>query len=160
MASINLGQVRDKITSVSRTSGTGQPGQTDTYTIYTECSPSGAGTFNVYNGTNGQNGITLNSFTAPKTSDLNTYLSSHGIYVSKIHQIYAKFKNNSQQTESDYYPCVFHPSGSAYPPGASTSLSTIGMIRRSGNNTWTIEDAADATISGYTFDGFIVYYFA
>ena len=53
MSQSNLGQVRDKITSIVRTQGTGQAGQTDTYTIYTECSPSGAGTFQVTNGADG-----------------------------------------------------------------------------------------------------------
>lgn len=56
MATVNLGQVRDKITSISRTSGTGAAGTTDTYTVYTECSPGGAGTFTVYNGANGVDG--------------------------------------------------------------------------------------------------------
>lgn len=53
MAVTNLGQVRDKITSIARTSGTGAPGTDDTYTIYTECSPAGAGTFTVHNGADG-----------------------------------------------------------------------------------------------------------
>lgn len=50
MATINLGQVRDKITSITRTNGSGAPGTDDTYTIKTECSPNGAGTFSVHNG--------------------------------------------------------------------------------------------------------------
>lgn len=54
MATTNLGQVRDKITSIEKTSGTGAAGTTDTYTIKTECSPNGAGTFTVYNGADGQ----------------------------------------------------------------------------------------------------------
>lgn len=56
MGSVNLGQVRDKITSIRRTSGNGEAGTTDTYTVYTECSPGGAGTFDVYNGANGASG--------------------------------------------------------------------------------------------------------
>lgn len=53
MSDAILGQVRDKITSISRT---GQSGLVDTYTIYTECSPTGAGTFQVTNGKDGQDG--------------------------------------------------------------------------------------------------------
>lgn len=59
MATTNLGQVRDKITSIEKTSGTGAAGTTDTYTIKTECSPNGAGTFTVYNGADGKDGETL-----------------------------------------------------------------------------------------------------
>lgn len=47
MATVNLGQVRDKITAITKT---GTSGNVDTYTVYTECSPGGAGTFQVTNG--------------------------------------------------------------------------------------------------------------
>lgn len=55
MATINLGKVRDKITSIEWTSNSdgmsqGTAGTDDTYTVYTEQSPGGAGTFTVHNG--------------------------------------------------------------------------------------------------------------
>ena len=61
MPTTNLGQVRDKITAIEWTSNSaGQPqgtaGTVDTYTIKTECSPAGAGTFSIVNGNDGNNG--------------------------------------------------------------------------------------------------------
>lgn len=51
MATSNLGRVRDLVTSVKRTSGTGAAGTTDTYTMTTE---SGfTATFDVHNGADG-----------------------------------------------------------------------------------------------------------
>lgn len=50
MATVNLGQVRDKITAITKTGTTGGTAPTDIYTIYTECSPAGVGTFQVKNG--------------------------------------------------------------------------------------------------------------
>ena len=50
MATVNLGQVRDKITAITKTGTTGGTAPTDIYTIYTECSPGGVGTFQVKNG--------------------------------------------------------------------------------------------------------------
>ena len=47
MATVNLGQVRDKITAITKT---GSIGNVDIYTVYTECSPAGVGTFQVTNG--------------------------------------------------------------------------------------------------------------
>lgn len=50
----DLGLANDSIVSVERTSGSGQPGQTDTYTITLRSGTTF--TFQVTNGANGQNG--------------------------------------------------------------------------------------------------------
>ena len=50
MATVNLGQVRDKITAITKTGSTGGTAPVDIYTVYTECSPQGVGTFQVKNG--------------------------------------------------------------------------------------------------------------
>ena len=76
------------ITTVTRTSGTGAPGTTDTYTI--TYSDSTTSTFTVYNGANGTNGTSPNAFTniavsgqstvvADNTADTLTLVAGSGI---------------------------------------------------------------------------------
>ena len=71
MPQSDLGLVRDFITDVRRTAGSGEAGGVDTYTIFTEAHPEGIGTFTVQNGI----GVLFEDFTS--ISDLKTWMADN-----------------------------------------------------------------------------------
>lgn len=67
----NLGKVKEKILSVTRTPGTGAPGSIDTYTA--TLLSGGTFTFQVYNGTNGTSGVVTRNYPFSNDNDVSYF---------------------------------------------------------------------------------------
>ena len=152
MPSTNLGQVRDKITAIDWTSNSasqaqGSAGTVDTYTVKTECSPSGAGTFTVSNGTNGTpgtNGINgtngadaaslvgSGSLSIISGTNLKTFINGIG-YMNLVSLWCRKTSETSPQT---WYECSIDASflNNGNPlNGQDINLMTVSYINSSGS---------------------------
>ena len=94
----DLGLANDKIVNIQRTTGTGSPGQTDTYTITLRSGDTF--TFNVTNGANGS-GLELWKTNVPNLEDsitslsaLATALRNRGVTADKLVKIFATSNND------------------------------------------------------------------
>ena len=155
MPSTNLGQVRDKITSIEWVSNSasqpqGTAGTVDTYVVKTECSPNGAGNFTVSNGQNGTNGINgadglsiKSSIEITGQSTLLTWLNAN----TSVSHIVSIFGRASGASSYEILQPAFTLSGQ---PNTDPTISAISLFKTSGT---------ELTASEYSSYSFTVVYY-
>ncbi len=106
--------------SVSRTSGTGAPGTTDTYTMYlNDPDTTSIGTFTVYNGTDASISVGLNNITDSSLTITGSPLTSSGI-------INIKHSNSiTAQTTQAVYPIKIDRCGHITSYGSAVSIGDM-----------------------------------
>lgn len=131
MATVNLGQVRDKITSIDSQSVSGN---TTTYVVKTECSPNGAGTFSVTNGTNGSNGANGKNGVLVQVTELssgaNLVTSINNVGVKNVISIIGRQQGQSNPT---YRQCTWSGKLSDNPNNSPT-ISDVAVYDESGQS--------------------------